>query len=75
MKAYELRDLTDDHLRDHIVTARRDLFGLRMQHATGELDNTARLSNARSELARALTTARQRGIDPNAPTTTESDDG
>ena len=30
-------------LRDHILTARRELFGLRFQHATGELDNTARL--------------------------------
>ena len=28
-------------LREHIKTARRDLFGLRFQHATGELDNTA----------------------------------
>ena len=74
MKAFELRDLPDDNLRDHIVTARRDLFGLRMQHATGELDNTARLQNARRELARSLTTARQRGIDPNV-TNTESEDG
>ena len=41
MKASELRDLDDDALREHIATARRDLFGLRMQHATGELENTA----------------------------------
>jgi large subunit ribosomal protein L29 len=74
MKASELRDLDDRNLREHIATARRDLFGLRMQHATGELDNTARLRTARHDLARALTTARQRGIDPNE-TTTEADDG
>ena len=77
MKAFELRDITDAKLRDHIATSRRDLFGLRMQHATGELDDTARLRGAKRELARALTVARQRGVDPNVPTTTttEADDG
>ena len=66
MKPGELRDLSDDALRDRIATARRDLFGLRMQHATGELENTAGLKTAKRNLARALTVARQRGIDPNA---------
>ena len=41
MKPGELRDLSDDMLRDEIANVRRDLFGLRMQHATGELENTA----------------------------------
>ena len=36
MKAKDLRDLADDRLEEHIATTRRDLFGLRMQHATGE---------------------------------------
>jgi large subunit ribosomal protein L29 len=77
MKASELRDLSDAKLREQIVTARRDLFGLRMQSATGELDNTARLGGAKRDLARALTVARQRGVDPNAnaKTTTEADNG
>jgi large subunit ribosomal protein L29 len=65
MKASELRDLSDGALRDQIVTAKRDLFGLRMQSATGELDNTARLRHAKRDLARALTVARARGVDPN----------
>ena len=43
MTARELRDLDDDELPSDIATARRDLFGLRMQHATGELENTAGL--------------------------------
>jgi large subunit ribosomal protein L29 len=64
MKASELRDLSDDGLLDRIAIARRDLFGLRMQHATGELENTAGLSSAKRDVARALTVARQRGIDP-----------
>jgi large subunit ribosomal protein L29 len=77
MKASELGDISDARLREHIATSRRDLFGLRMQHATGELDDTARLRGAKRELARALTVARQRGVDPNVPTmtTTEADDG
>ena len=66
MKTQELRDLEDDKLREHVATARRDLFGLRMQHATGELENSAGLKTAKRDLARALTVARQRGIDPRA---------
>ena len=62
MKAAELRDMSEADLREHIETARRDLFGLRFQHATGELDNTSSLRAARREVARALTVARERGI-------------
>ena len=75
MRAADLRDMGDAALIDHIATSRRDLFGLRMQHATGELDNTARLSSAKRDLARALTVARQRGVDPNETTEIEADDG
>ena len=75
MKASELRDLSDANLVDHIATSRRDLFGLRMQAATGELDNTARLRGARRDLARALTVARQRGVDPNVNVKAEADNG
>ena len=64
MKASELRDMNDKLLRDHIATQRRELFGLRLQHATGELENTAGLRSAKRDVARALTVARQRGIDP-----------
>jgi large subunit ribosomal protein L29 len=75
MKTTELRDISDDKLREHIATARRDMFGLRMQHATGELDNTSRLRLVKRDLARALTVARQRGVDPNAKITTEATNG
>jgi large subunit ribosomal protein L29 len=70
MKATELRDLNDNGLRDHITTQRRELFGLRLQHATGELENTAGMRSAKRDLARALTVARQRGVDP-----TQKNDG
>ena len=45
--ATELRDLDDSALGEHLQTARRELFGLRFQHATGELENTARLRLAK----------------------------
>jgi large subunit ribosomal protein L29 len=61
--AKELRDLQDDELVDQIKTARQDVFGLRFQLATGSLENTAGVRNAKRELARVLTVARERGID------------
>lgn len=65
MKAAELRDMDDAALVEHLGTARRELFGLRFQHATGELENTARLRLAKREVARALTVVRERGIHAN----------
>lgn len=62
-KTSELRDLTDDALVEHMRTARRELFGLRFQHATGELENTSALRAAKHEIARTLTLARERGLD------------
>ena len=63
MKAGDLRDMSETELREHVLTARRELFGLRFQHATGELDDTASLRKAKQEIARALTVANQRGIE------------
>ena len=63
MKSGELRDMTDGELTEQIHTARRDLFGLRFQHATGELDNTAGLKRAKRDVARALTVARERELE------------
>ena len=73
MKPSELRDLEDDALRDRLRTVRRDVFGLRLQHATGELENSAGLRTAKRDLARALTVARQRGVDPNASARRDDD--
>jgi large subunit ribosomal protein L29 len=73
--ARELRDFDDESLLERIEMARRDLFGLRLQHATGELENTAGLRDAKRDLARALTVARQRGLDPTVTTTAETVNG
>jgi large subunit ribosomal protein L29 len=58
--AKDLRDMSDRELAEHIASARKDLFGLRFQHATGELENTAVLPAGKRELARALTIAAER---------------
>ena len=65
MKSKEIRDMHDDELAEHIATVKKGLFGLCFQHATGELENTAGLRSSKRDLARALTIARERGIDRN----------
>jgi len=62
-RAKEIRDMTDEVLLEHVREARQEIFGLRFKHATGELENTARMGGAKRGLARALTIARERGID------------
>jgi large subunit ribosomal protein L29 len=63
MRAVEVHNLEDTQLVELADNARKELFNLRFQHATGQLENTARLGQAKRDLARALTVARQRGID------------
>jgi large subunit ribosomal protein L29 len=63
MKSTEVHNLEDAQLVEFADTARKELFNLRFQHATGQLENTSRLKAAKNDLARALTVARQRDID------------
>jgi large subunit ribosomal protein L29 len=63
MKAVEVHNLEDAQLVELADNARKEVFNLRFQHATGQLENTARLRQAKQELARALTIGRQRGMD------------
>ncbi len=61
--ASDLRSLDDAGLARRVVESRREMFGLRFSHATGELENTSGLSGSRRDLARLMTIARERGID------------
>ncbi|MCE3265587.1 MAG: ribosomal protein [Solirubrobacterales bacterium] len=63
MKASEAHNLKDEELLDRLRQAKEEHFGLRFQHATGELENTSALSAARRDVARLLTVAKERGID------------
>ena len=66
MKAGEVHDMADDQLAEFVERARQEVFNLRFQHATGQLENTARLGQAKRDLARGLTVARERGLDVQA---------
>jgi large subunit ribosomal protein L29 len=62
-KAVELRELPDDELYVRIESAKEELFNLRFQLATGQLDNTARLKELRHDVARLATVLREREIE------------
>ncbi len=66
MKTKEVRNLDNDQLVDKVREFRAELFNLRFQNSTGELENTGRLTEARRSLARTLTIAKERGIDVDA---------
>ena len=63
LKPSAVHGLKDDELVDRIREAREEAFNLRFRHATGELENTARLPATRRDVARLITVARERGID------------
>jgi large subunit ribosomal protein L29 len=58
----ELRLLGDNELVERLGEARRELFNLRFQLATGQLDNSARLGEVRRDIARLSTFLREREI-------------
>jgi large subunit ribosomal protein L29 len=60
LKARDLRDMTDDELETELADRRQELFNLRFQAATGALENTARLTMAKREIARILTVRHER---------------
>ncbi|MFI5053705.1 MAG: 50S ribosomal protein L29 [Acidimicrobiia bacterium] len=62
-KAAELRDLPDDELVARIESAKEELFNLRFQLATGQLDNPARMKEVRHDVARIATVLREREIE------------
>ena len=55
MKANELRDKTTAELEAQLTSLKKDLFFLRMQHATNQLDNTSRIKEVRKNIARIQT--------------------
>ncbi len=62
MKAIELRELDAAELAEKLDEAKEELFNLRFQLATNQLDNTARLREVRREVARISTVMRQQEI-------------
>ena len=62
-KVDELRELPDDELVARIEGAKEELFNLRFQLATGQLDNPSRIKQVRHEVARVASVLREREIE------------
>lgn len=65
MKANEIRDLTTTEIETKIKSLKEELFNLRFQLATGQLENTARIREVRKAIARMKTVVREREIASN----------
>ena len=62
-KASELRELPDEELLSRLEAAKEELFNLRFQFATSQLDNPMRIKDVRHDVARILTVLRQRSTE------------
>jgi large subunit ribosomal protein L29 len=62
ISAGELRELTDEELAERVRESKDELFNLRFQMATGQLDNNRRLRTVRHEIARVYTVLREREL-------------
>jgi len=62
MDVRELRELPDDELRQELADHKEELFNLRFQAVTGQLDNPRRIKEVKREIARVLTVMREREI-------------
>ena len=62
IKAAELRELSEDDLVARLREAKAELFNLRVQGATGQLDNNRRLRTVRHDIARIYTIMREREL-------------
>lgn len=62
MKASRIRELTDEELNKKVSDYKEELFNLRFQLATGQLDNPMRIREVRKNIARCKTVMRQREL-------------
>lgn len=62
MKAQEVRKMTPEQLESKLTSLKKDLFLLRMQHATNQLDNPIKISQVKKDIARVKTIIREKQI-------------
>ena len=62
MSASELRELGDQELAERLAESKEELFNLRFQNVTGQLDNPRRMKQVKREIAQVLTVMREREI-------------
>jgi len=60
MKASEVKQMTEDQLKDELLKLKKEQFNLRFQKASGQIDNTARVRQVRRDIARIKTAQRTR---------------
>jgi large subunit ribosomal protein L29 len=65
-KPRDLRDLPDDELRSRLDSSKEELFNLRFQLATGQLDNPMRIKQVRHDIARLMTLLTERELEAEA---------
>jgi len=65
MKVKDIRELTTAEIEQNVKSLREELFNLRFQLATGQLENTARIKEVRRTIARMKTIARERELEVN----------
>jgi large subunit ribosomal protein L29 len=63
MKVNEIRGMSATELEKTLMSLKKDLFNLRMQHATNHLDNPTRISAVRRDIARVKTVIRSRELE------------
>ena len=63
MKANEIRNMSVEELNTKLADLKKDLFMLRMQHATNHLDNPIKISNVRRDIARVKTVLREKQLE------------
>ena len=62
MKASEIRDLSSDEIRQKLDESTEELFNLRFQHATDQLENPMRLGHVKRDIARMMTVVKEREL-------------
>jgi large subunit ribosomal protein L29 len=63
MRAGEIRELSLEEIHEKMAELTEELFNLRFQHATGQLENSMRMSHTKREIARMKTVVRERQLD------------
>jgi len=65
MKVEVIRKMSDEELSSELASLKEELFNLRFQHATNQLDNTAQIAQVKRDIARVMTIQREKQLAAN----------
>ncbi len=66
MKIENMRELNEQELNDEVLKLKKELFNLRFQHVTGQLDNPIKMKDIKKDIARVKTVIREKQLNKNA---------